>query len=325
MTRQDSQTLAQAFTQLRQEQTAAQGRFQSRAEAQQQRKNREVLDQAAGYTVDTIVRESADVQLEVGGVLGQLEERLSGQATKLSELVTATEVAQRELAELRRIRVAADALAALQQESRDRLATLEGEHTARLDALEREQATARRAWEREDAEFAAEERQTREETARGREQEEAEHTYRRSRERQRDADGQHAADRAQERELEGRRLSLERGWREREAALQTTQEHFEKDRAKVEAFPQELEEAVKKAREEGIRQATADAKVRSDLLEREWEAGKQGFELHLESLQASITAAEAQVADLQAQAQRVNEQTQGLANRAFNTASRSEA
>lgn len=325
MTGQDSQTLQRAFKELRQEQAAARGRFQSRAEVQQQRKNREVLDQAAEYTVDRIVRESADVQLEVGAVLAQLEERLSGQANKLSELVTATEVAQRELAELRRIRVAADALAALQQESRDRLAALEGEHQARLDALEREQAAARRTWEREDAEFAAEERRQREETARERQQEEADHTYRRQRERQHDADAQHAADRAQERHLAERRLTLERGWREREAALQTTADQFEKDLAKVEAFPQELEEAVKKAREEGIRQATADAKVRSDLLEREWEASKQGYELHLESLQASITAAEAQVAELQAQQQRVSEQTQGLAARAFNTASRGEA
>ncbi|SMB94655.1 hypothetical protein [Deinococcus hopiensis] len=325
MTEHDSQTLQEAFKALRQEQAAAKGRFQSRAEVQQQRKNREVLNHAAGYTVDRIVRESADVQLEVGSVLAQLEERLSGQATKLSELVTATEVARRELAELRRIRVAADALAALQQESRDRLAALEGEHQARLDALEREQADTRRTWEREDAGFAAEESRGREETARERQQEEADHTYRRQRERQHDADAQHAADRAQERELAERRLTLERGWREREAALQATAEQFEKDLASVEAFPQELEEAVKKAREEGVRQATADAKVRSDLLEREWEASKQGHELHLESLQASIAAAEAQVAELQAQQQRVSEQTQGLAARAFSTASRSES
>ena len=61
MTEQNSQTLQRAFEQLRQEQTAAKGQFQSRAEVQQQRKNREVLDRAAGYTVDRIVRESAAV------------------------------------------------------------------------------------------------------------------------------------------------------------------------------------------------------------------------------------------------------------------------
>ncbi|WP_164927956.1 hypothetical protein [Deinococcus radiodurans] len=95
----------------------------------------------------------------------------------------------------------------------------------------------------------------------------------------------------------------------------------------MEAFPAELEEAVKKAREEGIRQANADAKVRSDLLERDWEASKQSYELHLDSLQAAVAAAEAQVAELQAQQQRVSEQTQNLATRAFTTAStsRSEA
>ncbi|MBZ9749587.1 hypothetical protein K7W42_01790 [Deinococcus sp. HMF7604] len=317
MTTHDAQSLQQAFKQLRQEQTALQGRFQSRAEVQQQRKNREVLTQAAEYTVDNIVRESADVQLEVGAVMAQLEQRLSGEATKLSQLVTATEVAQRELAELRRLRVAADALAALQQDSRDRLARLNGEHQARLDALDREQAADRRTWEREDAEFAAEAQRMQADTARERQQEEADHTYRRQRERQHDADAQHAADRAQERDLAERRLTLERDWREREAALQTTAEHFEKDLARVEAFPQVLEEEVRKAREEGIRQAGADAKVRSDLLEREWAASKQGFELHLESLQASIAAAEAQVAELQAQQQRVSEQTQGLAARAF--------
>ncbi|WP_221088447.1 coiled-coil domain-containing protein [Deinococcus aquaedulcis] len=317
MTDHDAQSLQRAFKQLRQEQAAAQGRFQSRAEAQQLRRNRELLTQAADHTVDRIVRESADVQLAVGTLMAQLEERLSGEATKLSELVTATEVAQKELAELRRVRVAADALAALQQEGRERLATLRGEHQAQLDALAREQAAARRAWEREDAEFAAEERREREDTARERQQEEADHTYARQRERQHDADAQHAADRAQERELAERRLTLERDWRGREAVLEKGAEQFEKDRAQVEAFPQVLQEEVRKAREDGIRQATADAKVRSDLLEREWEASKQSYELHLEALQASVTAAEAQVAELQAQQQRVSEQTQGLAARAF--------
>ncbi|WP_199188295.1 hypothetical protein [Deinococcus arcticus] len=317
MTEHDSQGLQRAFRQLRQEQTAAQGRFQSRAEVQQQRRNREILTQAADYTVDRIVRESADVQLAVGALMAQLEERLSGEATKLSELVTATEVAQKELAELRRVRIAADALAALQQESRDRLAALQGEHQARLDTLAREQAAARRAWDREDAGFAAEERREREDTARERQQEEADHAYARQRERQHDADAQHAADRAQERELAERRLTLERDWREREAALEKGAEQFATDLARVDAFPKELEEDVRKAREDGIRQATADAKVRSDLLEREWEASKQSYELHLEALQASVMAAEAQVAELQAQQQRVSEQTQGLAARAF--------
>ena len=327
MTKDESQALQQAFAEVRKEQAAAQGRFQSRAEVQRAQRDREVLDRAAGYTVDHIVRQSADVQLEVGAVLAQLEERLSGEATKLGELVTATEVAGRELAELRRIRVAADALAALQQEGRERVARLQTEHQARLDALNREQSAARRAWEREDAEFAAEERRQQEETARERQQEEADHSYRRERERQHDADAQHAADRAQERDLAERRLTLERDWREREAALQAGAEQFEQDRVKVEAFPAELEEAVKKAREEGIRQANADAKVRSDLLERDWEASKQSYDLHLDSLQAAVAAAEAQVAELQAQQQRVSEQTQNLATRAFTTAStsRSEA
>ena len=324
MTKDESQALQQAFAEVRKEQAAAQGRFQSRAEVQRAQRDREVLGRAAEYTVDHIVRQSADVQLEVGAVLAQLEERLSGETTKLAELVTAGEVAGRELAELRRIRVAADALAALQQEGRERVARLQSEHQARLDALGREQSAERRAWEREDAEFAAGEKRQREETAREREEEEADHAYRRERERQHDTDAQHAADRAQERDLAGRRLTLERDWREREATLQPGAEQFERDRARVEAFPAELEEAVKKAREEGIRQASADAKVRSELLERDWEASKQSYELHLDSLQAAVAAAEAQVAELQAQQQRVSEQTQALATRAFTT-SRSEA
>lgn len=170
MTKDESQALQQAFAEVRKEQAAAQGRFQSRAEVQRTQRDREVLDRAAGYTVDHIVRQSADVQLEVGAVLAQLEERLSGETSKLAELVTAGEVAGRELAELRRIRVAADALAALQQEGRERVARLQTEHQARLDALNREQSAERRAWEREDAEFAAEERRQQEETARERQQ-----------------------------------------------------------------------------------------------------------------------------------------------------------
>ncbi|MBD2098217.1 hypothetical protein H6F90_24415 [Trichocoleus sp. FACHB-591] len=64
------------------------------------------------------------------------------------------------------------------------------------------------------------------------------------------------------------------------------QTQLETYRQKAESSPTELEEAIKKSREEGIREANQGAKVKADLFEKEWEATKQSYELQIQSLEA---------------------------------------
>lgn len=317
MTQNNTKNLQQQFAQLRQDHTIQKGLFQTRSDKFEQLKNRELLTKASEYTVDAIVKGAADLQLDVSSAIAELETKLADEAEKLENLTTAITVAKAEEAELHRIRIAADALSILQQENKDKLQKLaEQDQELRL-SLEKEQTEKRRLWEKEDTEFETTQAQEAADLAKERELAEADFRYTQERDRKEEADDQAEADRNQERQLQDRRLQLEKDWKTREDKLTAEEKKYQESKEKVEAFPEELEAAIKKAREESIREATNEAKVKNDLLERDWEASKQQYELQLESLEAAIEAAQAEVAELQAQQQRTAEQTQTLAARAF--------
>ncbi|MEO1299827.1 MAG: hypothetical protein AAFW75_29470, partial [Cyanobacteria bacterium J06636_16] len=100
------------------------------------------------------------------------------------------------------------------------------------------------------------------------------------------------------------------------------QAKLEDYRQRVEAFPTELEEAIKKAREESIKETHDAAKVRANLLEKEWEATQQSYELQIQSLEAKIQTQGEDITSISTQLQAAMGQAQDLAMRAFTTSSR---
>ena len=88
---------------------------------------------------------------------------------------------------------------------------------------------------------------------------------------------------------EGRKRNLEReiaettqqkgkDWTEREKILTDNQKLFTEYQQQAVRFPTELEEAVKKTREDAIKETSQKAKVEVDLFEKEWESTKQSYE-----------------------------------------------
>jgi predicted nucleic acid-binding Zn-ribbon protein len=92
---------------------------------------------------------------------------------------------------------------------------------------------------------------------------------------------------------------------------------FTEYQQKVAAFPAELEEAVKKAREEGIKDTSQKAKIEADLFEKEWEATKQSYDLKIQSLEETIKKQTEQLESISTQLQTTLKQAQDLAMRAF--------
>jgi hypothetical protein len=317
MTRQDTASLQSRFEQLRQQHKLQKAQIQTRSDQLELSRNRELLEKAADYTVDAIVKGTADLQLEIGAAVANLEEKLSSEAEKLEDLVKAIAVADQELGELQKVRIAADALFILQQESKDHLAKLEEDHLDRSKVIEKDQLEKRRDWEKAASEFETQQSEQASQSKKNREQEEADFAYRLERGRAQDTDRQNDAERKLERELAERKASLEKDWKERLAKLDLNEAKYQENKTKVEAFPTQLEEAIQKARAEGIREATSEAKIKSDLAEKEWESSKQGFELQLEALTASLTTGDTEIFELQTQLQKTLEQAQNLAGRAF--------
>lgn len=293
----------------------------TKQEIAESEKTQQILEVASTYTVDSIVKGLADLQLEFGSIVRQLSEKLANENSKLDELKLAIETETQHLQELQEIRIAADTLHILSQEHQEQLNVLEQNNSDRKQALEKEITEHRKNWQQEQAEYEVTVQQQNELLLKERQKEAEDYQYRLELTRKINTDAYEARKRNLEREIQEVTQTKQKQWTEREKILTEQQPLFKENQKKIESFTSELEEAVKKAREEAIRDVHQDAKVKADLFEKDWQATKQSYELKIQGLEQNITKQLEQIQGLESQLQAAMKQAQDLAMRAFENSS----
>ena len=310
-----------AFQQILAQQQKIDSKIATKEEEAEKLKNKEIIETASKYTIDSIVKGLADLQLEVGSIVGGLSEKLTAEATKLDELKRSIEIETEHLQELKEIRVVADALYILNQEHQENLKLIGQEAASQREVIEKDMAQMRKTWQREQTEYEVLLREQTEVTARERQHEQEEYQYTLERTRKIETDEYEEKKRKLERELQEANQEKGKQWAERDRILAENQAKFEENQKQVAAFPAELEAEVKKAREEAIKEASNEAKVKADLATKEWEVTNQGYEFKIQSLEATIQRQAEQITDLSTQLQAAMKQAQALAMRAFESSS----
>lgn len=313
------QQLMPAFQQILTERKKLESKIATKQEEAEKAKNQELLEAASTYTVDSIVKGLADLQLEFGSIVNSLSEKLARENSKLDELNRAREIETQHLQELQQIRVVADVLDILTQEHQEKLKTLEQDIASKQEALEKEITARRKEWQKEQAEHEEALQAYNELLAKQRSSETEEYQYKLATTQKLTTDAYEAKKRKLERDIQESTQQHEKNWAEREKTLTESQPLFTEYQQKIAAFPQELEEAVKKAREEAIKETSQRAKVEADLFEKEWEAGKQNYELRIKSLEETIQKQTAQIEGISTQLETALKQAQDLAMRAFDS------
>ncbi len=311
------ESIMSAFAKLLGEYKKAEMRIATKEEEAEKSKNQEILEQASQYTVDNIVNNMATLQLSFGRSINELAERLTSQSEKLDELKRAIGVRKEQLESLKRVRVVADALYILRQEHQERVRVLEETISDQKEAIEKEMIQARKAWEKEQQDFETAQVEERAKTLKQREAEKTEYDYQLQRQRKIETDNYEETKRKQEQNFREMNQEKEKGWTEREAVLQAHAKNYQDNLKKIEGFEEKLKAEYNKAKGEAIKDAERDAKVKSDLFEKDWELSKQGFELNIQSLEAQISRNAEEIAQLTAQLQATTTQAQNLALRAF--------
>ena len=316
------QQLVQSFQEIRAERKKLDVKIATKQEEAEKLKNQEILTAASTYTVDSIVKGLADLQLEFGSIVNTLAEKLAQENTKLDELNRAIEIETQRLQELRQIRVVADNLDIFTQEHQEKLKVLEQDTANRKEALEKEAAARRKEWQKEQIEFTDKLQAYNDLLEKERQQEQEEYQYKLATTRKLTTDAYEDKKRNLERELTEITQQEEKDWTEREKILTNSQKLLAEYQQQAAKFPTELEEAVKKAREEAIKETSQKAKVESDLFEKEWESTKQSYEFKAKSLEETISKQTEQIADIAFQLQIVLKQAQDLAMRAFDSSTK---
>lgn len=314
--------LLAAFQQILAQRKNLELKIATRQEEAEKEKNKQTLETASTYTVDNIVKSLADLQLEFGSIVNGLSEKVAKENSKLEEMKLAIKVETQHLQELQQIRVVADILDILNQEHQEKLKTVEQDAISQKQLLEKDITQTRKAWQQEQAEYETILQEQNELLAKQRQQEVEDYQYRLEVTRKINADVYQATKRNQERELQETTQLKEKNWLERENTLNEQRPLFEEAQKQITAFSTELDEAIKKAREEAIKDVNQDAKVKADLFEKEWQAAKQSYELKAQSLEQVITKQTEQIDNLSSQLQAALKQAQDLAMRAFDNSAR---
>ena len=128
-----------------------------------------------------------------------------------------------------------------------------------------------------------------------------------------------------ERENEELGKKKEKAWAERERLLAERQPKLEEYKQKLESIPTELEAAIKKAREDAIKETYDAEKFKASLLEKETAGAEKLYEVRVQSLESTIERNNAHIAELTAELQIVMKQAQELAMKAVQGTSKAVA
>ncbi|NEO28926.1 MAG: hypothetical protein F6K36_00380 [Symploca sp. SIO3C6] len=320
--REDSkQKIFQAFEQILADRKKTDSKIATKEQEAEKTKNQQVLEVASTYTVNSIVTGLADLQLEFGNVVNDLSKKLSEEVSKLEELKLAINVETKHLQELQEIIIVADALHILTQEHQENLKILDKNYSQYQEELEKDIVHKHQLWEIEQEEFESKVQEDSELLIRERQLQETDYQYELERQRKIETDQYEEFKRDQQREQQTVNQEKEKQWAEREKNIAENHALFEEYQQAIETFPNQLDEAVKKVREEAIKEVHQNGKVKAELLEKDWEATKRSYEFKIQSLEENIQKRATEIDNLYNQLQDTLKQSQSLTLKAFENSS----
>jgi chromosome segregation ATPase len=273
--------------------------------------------QKVQHTLDSLFK----LQASFGSVVSELSEQLTSEALKLQDLSEDVEEEMAELEELHDLEAAEITLDGLIQDYEQSAKSLQDELESRQTELGQQAIAAQKAWTKEQETYQRSLRTRNEAYEKTHQRELETYEYDLERDRKQILDTYNQEQKALQKALEDLQENAEKQWADRETNLAEREKQFEEAKAKVEAFPKELEAAIKRAKEEGKGIANHQAKVKSDLLAKEIEGSRHFYELRLQSLQETIQGQDIRLQSLSTQLTAALKQVQDLAVKAIEGAS----
>lgn len=283
----------------------------------QEIETQKVVAAAEELSADEVVQNIARLKSEVSGMLGRISDRLEEEVARFQSVQKAIGVKERELEDIYGIGKEAGSLAALIEAQNKKKTEFEAEMAERKSRLEEEIRRTRESWEKE-KDRRAEERvdsETEEARRRQREKEEWEYDFEREKRLARD---QFEEEKSKiERDLQRSREEL----KSREEQVAARESELESLRAQVEILQKEKQDAAAQAAQEADKQARAEAKVREELLVKEFNGERNVLQARIESLEKTIAEQTQQIARLSQIQDKAYQQVQDIAIKAVEGAS----
>jgi hypothetical protein len=304
----------QEFTEIREELATARETLEPKAEEVRKAREIEIRTAVEGLSVETVVGEISNLGLEVSKSLAALSDHLVQEVNRLATVREAVALEQKELERLHKIDVAATAL--------DQLVD---DYARQKEQLEVEMAAQRAAWQEELRQTERDRKEQDELLKKQRQREADEYEYRKALERKKAQDKYEEEMKLQERANKEKQETLEKSWREREAALKASEDELKNLRKEAAEFSARLQQESEKAAAEAVRACEQKSEQRILLLSKDSEGEKRLAELRIKALEENLTRQSAQMAALEKQLEEAKRQVQEIAVKAIEGASGAKA
>jgi hypothetical protein len=271
--------------------------------------------------MEAIIAGLTGLQLNFGGAVSDLSEKLTLEVFQLQEVQQSVAEEVQQLEALHGLQAADTSLEALIQEYETSAKTFNEELRQRQDAIDQEITQTKKTWAKEQEDQRRSTKERHETFAKTRQRDTKEYTYDLTLQRKLADDEYEQEKKLLYQELEELQQTQAKQLAEREKAIADRETQFADLKAKVEAFPKDLEAAIKRAKEEGKGIANQQAKVKADLLAKEIEGSKRTYELRLDSLEETIEDQQTRLQNLAKQLDAALKQVQDLAVKAIEGAS----
>jgi hypothetical protein len=260
------------------------------------------------------------LQLNFGGAVSDLSEKLTLEALNLQEIQTQVAAETEQLEALHSLEATTE-LDDLIQQYEESAKTFNTEFEQQRETVDLELTEARKTWVKEQEDYQRTVKERNETLVKARQRDAKEYLY--------DLNlGRKLTDEEYEQEkgrlyqeLEDLQQIQEKVWTEREKTIATRETEFAALKAKVEAAPRDLEVAIKRSKEEGKGIAYQQAKIKSDLFAKEVEGSQRTYDLRIQALQESIDTQDTRIQALAKQLDAALKQVQDLAVKAIEGAS----
>jgi hypothetical protein len=284
-----------------------------------------VVEKASTYTVESIIKGLAELNIYVGKALNDLSRELTSEADKLAEIREAIAIETRHLEELHDIQLAADTLALLIKEHAEKKAAFEVEKESEESEFSFQMAEKRADWKKEQETYAATLKENEARLKKERDREREEYEYNLALARKKEKDSYEAAKAAQMKALEEERVRQEQELGAREAAVRAQEAELVDLRAKVSGFPAELAASVERAEREAATKAENRSKLEAQLLAKEVEGDRRVAQMKAGALEEVVAKQAAQIEALTKKLDEANAKVEEIAVKAIEGASNARA
>ena len=267
--------------------------------------------------VESIIEALNRLQLNFGGAASTLSEQLVSEVLKLQEIQASVAEEEEQLETLHTLQVSDGSITQLIEDYETSSKTFQEEFSQSQEELELEIAQARKTWEqeREDHRRAVKERNDLQ--AKLRQRNTKEYLYDLTLQNKLGDDEYEQTQKQLYWELEELQEAQEKQWDEQESAIAAREKEFADLKTKVDGFSEQLEKAIKKAKEEGKGIAHHQAKIKADLAAQGVEGQKGAYTLRIEALRDTINSQNNRIESLSTQLNAALKQVQDLAVKAI--------